>query len=43
VECILAGRESHCNLDDAAWTHAIVFAALESRLKGAPVEVCDVR
>ena len=29
VECILAGRESHCNLDDAVNTHEVAFAALQ--------------
>ena len=26
VDCILGGRESHCNLADAAKTHEVVFA-----------------
>jgi len=26
VDCIQDGRESHCNLDDAAKTHEIIFA-----------------
>lgn len=34
VECVLSGRESHCNLEDAALTHEIVFAALESERTG---------
>lgn len=42
VDCVLGGWESHCNIEDAAWTHAIVFAALESRRIGAPVTVGEV-
>ena len=37
VECILAGRESHCNLDDAIHTHEIAFAALQCYETGRPV------
>ncbi|MCP5516692.1 MAG: Gfo/Idh/MocA family oxidoreductase [Verrucomicrobiales bacterium] len=39
VECLLGGRESHCNLADAIKTHDIVFAALESERTGAPVRL----
>lgn len=37
VGCVLNGRESHCNLDDAAKTHEVVFAALRSYQTGRPV------
>jgi len=37
VECIRSGRESHCNLLDAAITHEVVFAALKSERSGRPV------
>ena len=37
VDCILAGRESHGNLEDAAKTHAIVFAAQTCYRTGTPV------
>ncbi len=37
VDCILAGRESHCNLDDAIKTHEIVFAAQQSYKTRQPV------
>lgn len=39
VECVTQNRESHCNLDDAARTHAIVFAALESQRLRSPVPI----
>lgn len=39
VDCLHQGKESHCNLADAARTHEIVFAALESRRRKAPVSL----
>lgn len=39
VDCILEGRESHCNLEDAIKTHEIVFAALESYQTGRSVRL----
>ena len=39
VECILADRESHCNLEDAIHTHEIAFAALRSYETGNPVKL----
>lgn len=39
VACLLADRESHCNLEDAIKTHEVIFAALESVRKGAPVKL----
>ncbi|NLH99143.1 MAG: Gfo/Idh/MocA family oxidoreductase [Chthonomonadales bacterium] len=39
VDCILAQRESHCSLEDAALTHEVVYAALESERTGMPVRV----
>ncbi|MFV1995758.1 MAG: Gfo/Idh/MocA family protein, partial [Verrucomicrobiales bacterium] len=39
VECLRAGRESHCNLEDAIKTHEVVFAAMESITTGAPVQL----
>lgn len=39
VECVLVGRESHCNLEDAARTHAIVFAAQTCYRTGVPVRL----
>lgn len=39
VECLQQGRESHCDLADAIQTHEIVFAALESRRRNAPVRI----
>ncbi len=37
VDCILNDVESHCNLEDAIKTHAIVFAAQECYRTGKPV------
>lgn len=37
VECIQQGRESHCNLDDAAKTHEIIFAVQRCYETGRPV------
>lgn len=37
VECILEGRESHCNLEDSIKTHEIVFAAQEAYATRKPV------
>jgi predicted dehydrogenase len=39
VECVVAGRESHCNLEDAAATHEIALAALQSQRTGQPVKL----
>jgi predicted dehydrogenase len=39
VECIQAGRESHCNLEDVVKTHEVVFAALRSYETGKPVRL----
>jgi predicted dehydrogenase len=37
VDCVLTGKESHCNLDDAALTHAIIFASQTCYQTGRPV------
>ncbi len=39
VECIQAGRESHCNLEDVSKTHEVVFAALRSYETQQPVRL----
>ena len=39
VECLLEGRESHCNLADAVKTHEVVFAAQECYRTGRPVRL----
>jgi len=39
VECILAGKESHCNLDDAVNTHEVVFAALQCYDAHTPIQL----
>jgi predicted dehydrogenase len=39
IDCILTGRESHCNLDDAVKTHEIVFAALTCYETRSPVSL----
>jgi len=39
VECILEGKESHCNLEDAAKTHEVVFAAQRCYETHAPVKL----
>jgi len=39
VECILAGRESHCNVVDAVKTHEICLAAEISAREGRPVRL----
>lgn len=39
IDCVRSGVESHCNLEDAALSHEIVFAALESERTGRPVEL----
>jgi len=39
VECLRAGVESHCNLEDAIRTHEIVFAARECYRTGRPVRL----
>lgn len=39
VDCLRQGVESHCNLEDAAKTHEIVFAALECYRQGRAVRL----
>jgi predicted dehydrogenase len=39
VECIIAGKESHANLDDAIMTHEIAFAALKCYETKQPVKL----
>lgn len=39
VDCILEGRESHCNLEDAVKTHEIIFGAEQSYKTGKPVRL----
>lgn len=39
LDCVRNGRESHCNLEDAIKTHEVVFAALQSRQTGRPVQL----
>ncbi|MGH9395981.1 MAG: Gfo/Idh/MocA family protein [Terriglobia bacterium] len=39
VDCILSGRESHANLEDAALTHEICFASETSAREGRPVKL----
>jgi predicted dehydrogenase len=39
VDCVRNDQESHCNLQDAAKTHEIVFAAYESYRTGQPVKL----
>lgn len=39
VDCLLGQRESHCNLEDAALTHEVVYAALESERTRLPVAI----
>jgi len=39
VDCVLANRESHCNLDDAIQTHEVVFAAQRCYETRAPVQL----
>lgn len=39
VDCLDAGRESHCNLADALKTHAVVFAAQRCYAEGRPVRI----
>ncbi|MCC6342015.1 MAG: Gfo/Idh/MocA family oxidoreductase [Bryobacterales bacterium] len=39
IDCILTGRESHCNVADAVKTHEICLAAEQSRLTGLPVRL----
>ncbi len=39
VDCLLSGRESHCNLEDAIMTHEIVFAAQECYRTSRPVKL----
>jgi len=42
VECVLEGRESHCNLADAAKTHEVVYAAQECYRAGRPVVLPEI-
>lgn len=39
VACLQSGVESHCNLEDAAVTHEIVFAALECYRRQRPIRL----
>jgi predicted dehydrogenase len=39
VDCILEGRESHCNLEDAVKTHEIFFGVEKSYETGRPVRL----
>ncbi len=39
VACLQCGVESHCNLEDAAVTHEIVFAALECYRQQRPIRL----
>jgi predicted dehydrogenase len=39
IGCLQAGVESHCNLEDAIKTHAVAFAARESRRTRRPVKL----
>ena len=39
VECILEGKESHCNLEDAAISHEIAFAAMKCYETKQPVKL----
>jgi predicted dehydrogenase len=39
IDCLLSGRESHCNLEDAILTHEVVFAAQECYRTGRPVKL----
>jgi len=39
VECIRNDEESHCNFEDAAHTHEIVFAAMQCYQTGRPVRL----
>jgi len=43
IECLVHGVESHCNLDDAALTHEVVFGALECYRTDRPVELASMR
>jgi predicted dehydrogenase len=43
IECLTRGVESHCNLDDAAVTHEVVFAAQECYRTGRPVPIAALR
>ena len=39
VECVLTGKESHCNLEDACHTHEAIFAAQRCYESGRPVRL----
>lgn len=39
LECLRRGADSHCNLEDAALTHEIIFAALDCYRSHRPVEI----
>ena len=39
IDCILQGKESHCNLEDAVKTHEIIFGVMKSYQTGKPVRL----
>lgn len=39
VECVMSGKESHCNVADAVKTHEICIASEQSRLERKPVRL----
>lgn len=39
IDCIISGRESHCNVADAVKTHEICLASEQARLTGSPVRL----
>jgi predicted dehydrogenase len=43
IDCLVRGVESHCNLDDAALTHEVVFAAQECYRTGRPITLASLR
>lgn len=43
VDCILTGTESHVNLEDAAKTHEVCFAADISACEGRPVRIAELK
>ena len=43
VECLTQGVDSHCNLDDAALTHEVVFAAQACYRDAQPVRLASLR
>ena len=42
VDCILGGRESHCNLEDTFHTHEVIFAAQRCYETGATVRLPEI-